>query len=202
MARVIDKEEKRLDIARASIDLFCEKGIAQTTIDEIARSAGVAKGTIYLYFKNKDEIVFAIWDMICTLHVEAFERSITPEMCAKERILAFYHFSAFKEDAQKIMHLYQHFVSSMLIDKTGLYTSYFESFFQKDYDFISECLIAGIHSGEFRDHDVHLLSQSIVLTIKGALIKSKASNQSFDVAQAFLTQHITFLLDNFTRKMA
>ena len=46
MARIIDKEEKRCDIARASIDLFCEKGIAQTTIDEIAKSAGVAKGTI------------------------------------------------------------------------------------------------------------------------------------------------------------
>ncbi|MBK6303399.1 MAG: helix-turn-helix transcriptional regulator [Arcobacter sp.] len=43
---------------------FCEKGIQQTSIDQIAKSAGVAKGTIYLYFKNKEEIVFTIWDIL------------------------------------------------------------------------------------------------------------------------------------------
>ena len=48
MAKIIDKDEKRSDIALASIALFCEKGIQQTSIDQIAKSAGVAKGTIYL----------------------------------------------------------------------------------------------------------------------------------------------------------
>ena len=204
MARIIDKEEKRCDIARASIDLFCEKGIAQTTIDEIAKSAGVAKGTIYLYFKNKEEIVFAIWDMVCTLHVNAFESSIKPEMGAKEKILKFFHFTALfqeGEEAQKIMHLYQHFVSALLIDKTGLYTAYFESFFQKDYDFIASCLHEGIASGEFEEHNVHLLSQSMVLIIKGVLIKAKASNLNFNTAQSLLTEEIRFLLENFTRKV-
>ena len=52
MTRIIDKEEKRCDIALSAITLFCEKGIQQTSIDQIAKSAGVAKGTIYLYFKN------------------------------------------------------------------------------------------------------------------------------------------------------
>jgi TetR/AcrR family acrAB operon transcriptional repressor len=200
VARIIDKEEKRLDIARASIDLFCEKGIAQTTMDAIARSAGVAKGTIYLYFKNKEEIVFAIWDMVCILHVETFERSICPNMSAKDKILAFFNFTAFNEDSQKIMHLYQHFVSAMLVDKTGLYTAYFESFFQKDYDLIAACLHEGIASGEFKEHNVHLLTQSIVLIVKGTLIKAKASNFVFDEAQALLSEEILFLLENFTRK--
>ena len=200
MARIIDKEEKRCDIARASIDLFCDKGISQTTIDEIARSAGVAKGTVYLYFKNKEEIVFAIWDMVCSVHVETFESSIKPHMGSKEKILAFFHFEAFNEEAQKIMHLYQHFVSAMLVDKTGLYTAYFENFFKQDYDFIATCLHEGIDSGEFREHNVHLLTQSIVLVVKGALIKSKASTMNFKEAQALLTEEITFLLENFTRK--
>lgn len=202
MARVIDKEEKRCAIARASIDLFCEKGIAQTSIDEIARSAGVAKGTVYLYFKNKEEIIFAIWDMVCEMHIHYFESILKPEMGAREKILQFFHFSEFhgEEEAQKILHLYQHFVSSMLIDKTGLYTSYFESFFQKDYDFISECLKEGVASKELREHDVHLLTQTIVLAIKGSLVKSKASNLCFKEAQALLTEEISFLLENFTRK--
>ena len=89
MARIIDKDEKRCDIALASIKLFCEKGIQQTSIDEIAKSAGVAKGTIYLYFKNKEEIVFTIWDIISQQHQEAFQQRITENMSTKEKILEY-----------------------------------------------------------------------------------------------------------------
>ena len=204
MARVIDKEEKRCEIARASIDLFCEKGIQHTSIDEIARSAGVAKGTVYLYFKNKEEIIFAIWNMIVEQHMIAFEQRVDSLKGAKEKIMSFFDFAQCGNlfDTQKILHLYQHFVSAMLIDKTGLYTSYFESFFQKDYDFISACLKEGIASGELREHNVHLLTQSIVLVLKGVLIKAKATNMTFVDAQALLSEEILFLLENFTRKPA
>ena len=201
MARIIDKEEKRSDIARAAMEVFCEKGIVFSTIDEIAKRANVAKGTIYLYFKNKEEIIFAIWDMIFSVHLETFERSIKPQMSAKEKILTFFHFTAFEEKSSDIMHLYYHFVGTMLMDETGLYTAYFERFFQEDYDLISMYLKEGIALGEFEDCDVHFLTQSIVFAIKGVLIKAKASSLSFDEMQRLLTLQITFLLDNFTRKI-
>lgn len=202
MARIIDKEEKRCDIARASIDLFCDKGIAQTTIDEIARSAGVAKGTVYLYFKNKEEIIFAIWDMISQLHTQTFETKITQEMSAIEKILLFYNFSECEgiNEHEKILHLYQHFVSSMLIDQTGLYTAYFESFFQEDYDFISQCLEEGVASGELVIDDIPTLSNMLIIIMKGMLVKAKANSLNFDAAQASLTAHLSFLLHQFKRK--
>jgi len=202
MARIIDKEEKKCAIARASIDLFCEKGIAQTSIEEIAKSAGVAKGTVYLYFKNKEEIVFAIWDMIVARHIEAFESSVTPSMSAKEKIVLFYKFSEFanKDEAEKILNLYQHFLSSMLVDNSGLFTTYFESFFILDYDFISSCLEEGRRLGEFEIDDICNLTHTIVLVLKGAAIKAKASNFHFNEAQNFISEQISFLLENFTRK--
>jgi len=43
-----------LDAARQS---FLRHGVAETTVDGIARTAGVAKGTVYLYYKSKDEIL-------------------------------------------------------------------------------------------------------------------------------------------------
>ena len=93
MAKIIDKDEKRGDIALASIALFCEKGIQQTSIDQIAKSAGVAKGTIYLYFKNKEEIVFTIWDIITQQHEESFQKRTTENMSAKEKILEYFNFN-------------------------------------------------------------------------------------------------------------
>lgn len=202
MARVINKEEKRNNIALSCINLFCEKGIQQTSIDEIAKNAGVAKGTIYLYFKNKEEIIFTIWDILTQQHQEAFDKRINFEMSEKQKILEYFNFNDFEEnfDKEQILNLYQNFVSSMLIDKTQLYTSYFESFFQKDYDFISSCFYEGIKKGEFFIDNVEILANTIIMVLKGILIKAKASNLGFYEAQNILTLHITFLLEQFTNK--
>ncbi|WP_333804272.1 TetR/AcrR family transcriptional regulator [Sulfurospirillum sp.] len=202
MARIIDKEEKRCDIALSAIELFCEKGIQQTSIDEIAKSAGVAKGTIYLYFKNKEEIVFAIWDIIAGRHRNAFEKRVKTNMRAKDKILEFYNFSECEEEQNKeqVLKLYQHFVSSMLIDKTGLYTTYFESFFQEDYDFITSALHEGIARGELYVDNIDLLTNTIIMLLKGVLVRAKASNMDFHEAQTTLIKHITYLLDQCTRK--
>jgi TetR/AcrR family fatty acid metabolism transcriptional regulator len=44
-------------ILEAAVKVFAEQGFYQSTISQIAREAGVADGTIYLYFKNKDDIL-------------------------------------------------------------------------------------------------------------------------------------------------
>ncbi len=202
MAKIIDKDEKRCDIALASIALFCEKGIQQTSIDQIAKSAGVAKGTIYLYFKNKEEIVFTIWDIITQQHEESFKKRTTENMSTKEKILEYFNFNECQEefDKEQILILFQHFVSSMLIDKTQLYTAYFESFFQKDYDFISSCLKEGIKKGEFFIDDIDMLTNNIIMLLKGLLVKAKASNMNFDETQNVLSKHIIYLLEQCTKE--
>lgn len=48
---------KENSLLEAAYNLFIEKGINNTAIDEIVRKAGVAKGTFYLYFKDKEDIL-------------------------------------------------------------------------------------------------------------------------------------------------
>jgi AcrR family transcriptional regulator len=48
---------RRGQILEAARQNFIRHGLANTTVDAIARSAGVAKGTVYLYYKSKDEIL-------------------------------------------------------------------------------------------------------------------------------------------------
>ena len=201
MARIIDKDEKRSSIALSAIKLFCEKGIQQTSITEIAKSAEVAKGTIYLYFKNKEEIVFTIWDILSEQHQEFFQKKITENMSAKEKILQYLNFNEFEEnvDKEQVLKLFQHFVSSMLIDETQLYTEYFESFFQRDYDFIYSYLNEGVEKAEFIIDDVDNLTNIIILLLKGLLVKSKVSNMNFSETQNIFTKHLNYLLDNCTK---
>jgi AcrR family transcriptional regulator len=55
-----EKQQRREDIVRVARVLFFEKGFRDTTIDEIARAAELARGTIYLYFENKEEIYVTV----------------------------------------------------------------------------------------------------------------------------------------------
>ena len=54
--KIVDKEAKRLEIMQAAIQVFARNGIVKAKMIDIARAAGVGKGTIYEYFRSKEEI--------------------------------------------------------------------------------------------------------------------------------------------------
>ncbi len=54
------KAERPGEIINAALDLFVEKGYAATRLEEVARKAGVSKGTLYLYFDNKAALFKAV----------------------------------------------------------------------------------------------------------------------------------------------
>lgn len=56
------RQEKRDRIIDASICVFAEKGFRGARISDIARKAGVADGTIYLYFRNKEDVLLVIFE--------------------------------------------------------------------------------------------------------------------------------------------
>ena len=57
---VKDKETRIQEILQAGRQVFFEKGYQATTIDEVAQKAGVAKGTVYFYFGNKDDLYISL----------------------------------------------------------------------------------------------------------------------------------------------
>ncbi|MBW2189483.1 MAG: TetR family transcriptional regulator [Deltaproteobacteria bacterium] len=62
--------DKRARILKAAIKVFAKNGFYATRVSEIAKAAGVADGTIYLYFKNKDDVLVTIFE-------EGIERLLT-----------------------------------------------------------------------------------------------------------------------------
>jgi AcrR family transcriptional regulator len=55
-----EREERMRAIRAAALDLFAAKGFSATRLDDVAAAAGVAKGTIYLYFSSKQDLLEAI----------------------------------------------------------------------------------------------------------------------------------------------
>src|SRR5438105_9344576 len=53
---------KRDAILRAAIDVFADRGYFNAQVADVARAAGVAAGTVYLYFKSKDDLLVSIFE--------------------------------------------------------------------------------------------------------------------------------------------
>ena len=54
------KDARPQELLAAALDLFVERGYAATRLEEVAAQAGVSKGTLYLYFANKEELFKAV----------------------------------------------------------------------------------------------------------------------------------------------
>ena len=60
MPKIVNRDKKRSEIAQKATALLASKGFQATTIQDIADAAGLGKGTIYHYFKTKEEILLVI----------------------------------------------------------------------------------------------------------------------------------------------
>lgn len=69
-------EERRGQIVRAAIKLFSEDGYYTTTIQQIARQAGISTGLIYQYFRDKDDILFLSLKMV----LDTYEKEIPSQL--------------------------------------------------------------------------------------------------------------------------
>ena len=70
-------EDRPREICAAALDVFAERGFAAAKLDEIARRAGVSKGTLYLYFEDKEQLFRAVVRDTVVPNVEVLRTALT-----------------------------------------------------------------------------------------------------------------------------
>ena len=107
------KQEKRKAIMDSAYALFIKKGVSRTSIAEICKNAGVAKGTFYLYFKDKDDILRALTKRIsATILKRAYDKvpADSPSFVESAVIMADYLMDLFNEEPDLVHLLRKDFV--------------------------------------------------------------------------------------------
>ena len=82
-------ENKHQKILKAAIKVFAEKGFYNSRVAEIAKEANVADGTIYLYFKNKDDILISLFEEEFGQIVENARKELEKEKDPLQKISRF-----------------------------------------------------------------------------------------------------------------
>jgi len=165
MARIVDKEQKRRDIALACKDLVVQKGINSLTVSALAKEAGVGKGTIYDYFANKEEIVFEIVNALLEKHDEKFSQEMANEKCTKDKIKKLSEFF-YSDGEYELREIYKEFTAISLMSSKGEILDFQTQNFKKYYEWFEEIIRAGVAKGELIE-DALELSRGLFMVGKG-----------------------------------
>lgn len=91
---------KHQKIINAAVKVIAHNGYHQAQVAKIAREAGVADGTIYLYFKNKEDILISVFHEKMGIFIKKIEKEIEEKQTGKEKLLALIslHFSQLQDN--------------------------------------------------------------------------------------------------------
>ncbi len=173
MARKVDKDAKKREIALSALDIFAKNGLQKSSVDEIAKRAGVAKGTIYLYFGNKEEIALEIWRSLFEGHEAWLDGALKKCKDESSKIVSYIYMGHYDDDfLKKILTLYKDFLASTILEASPHFKEFSIENFNKNIMRIKESLKNGIKSGEFVDVDLDYTAETILYIKNGYLLSA------------------------------
>ena len=164
------KEARPAELMAAALSLFVEKGFSATRLDDVAARAGVSKGTLYLYFDNKDALFKAV-----------IQEGILPVVAENEQIAAQHNGSSF-DLLEKLLNNWWGKIG--LTDFAGIpklmvaearnfpevAQFYYENVICRGRALVGAALERGMASGEFRRMEVETTIDVVIAPILMLLI--------------------------------
>lgn len=146
-------EERPRQILNAALAVFGEHGLAASRLDDIAKRAGLSKGTIYLYFPNKEELFREMVRHTVVTQIEEGERRFqTSSASATDTLVDFMkdYWSYIRSDRFAPMFRLIHAEIHNFPDLAQFYA---EEVVARSHRLISGIIARGVQNGEFRQVD-------------------------------------------------
>jgi AcrR family transcriptional regulator len=181
--KIVDKKKKKKQILLAAMKVFSEKGVKNSRIADIANKADIGKGTIYEYFRNRDEILSEAFDLIMNDMGERIDLVLKETNNPEEKISAVISvtYGALQELSPDLIQIFLDFWSEGIrqtdkskpaINLRSLYSDYRRQ--------LSDILNDGIKQGLFRPMDTTCAASTIMAIIDGLLLQIILDNNVFD----------------------
>jgi AcrR family transcriptional regulator len=157
------KEARPAELLDAALELFVEKGFASTRSEEVARRAGVSKGTLYLYFPSKEELLKAVIQQFLADRIaegaHEIEQADGPTPALMENLLVDWWMRVYDSPAAGVFKL----VISEVRNFPDIAQFYLERVVDPGNALCARLLRRGIERGEFRDVDIDAAVHSILM---------------------------------------
>lgn len=165
-----EKEKKRNKIMQAALKIFSRKGYSPAAVDEVAREAGIAKGTLYLYFQDKEDLFFStimyVFDNLASLMQDNINENANPLEILES--LAYYQLQFFSQN-RDFFGIFQTIINENLL---GIHKRLFAELLKREMellDYESKIVDRGKREGFIRK-DIE--TQDIVISFDGMVEKT------------------------------
>ena len=192
------KDARPEEIVSAALEVFADRGFAATKLEDIARRAGVTKGTIYLYFDSKEALFKAL-----------IRQTIVPVIAQGEAVAQSFTGSA-RELFERLVREYWRLVGEtslvgipklMMAEANNfpeLARFYYDEVVTRGHRLMAGVIQRGVKAGEFRPVNVMLAAKLAMSPLMHAVIARKAfaacMPEGFDV-DSYLNTHIDLYLN-------
>ena len=158
------KQEKLESILTTARKMFARYGLRKTSLDEVARMARVAKGTIYNYFGSKDQVYLEVLRREADEIVERVSSSVAQEISPNDKLTAF---------ARAKFRYMRHAINILNLDREGIEKllpsaeSIRSEFFEREVNIIDSILREGMEKGVFQLKETLLAARAIGYALRG-----------------------------------
>lgn len=181
----IDKDAKKQQIIQAAMQVFSEKGVVNTKMIDIAKAAGIGKGTIYEYFKNKDDIFINLFEMFFSQIEQEIVLILGKNTHPTEKLKQFVSLtvnSLFNKNsnfAEIMLDIWAEGIRerkekiNQILDLRKIYSEY--------RNIISKILQDGIDKGCFKTMDTTLAASLFIGSLDGIMLQWLIQKDLFDL---------------------
>ena len=181
MAIIVDKVQKKRDIALASKKLFIQNSLKDLTVSKIASNAGVSKGSIYDYFENKEEIVFELLNIMLEAYDIIKKRRLLEAQTTKEKVKIFAEFF-YCDETTELRVIYKDFISINLSTPNKKMKAFQTTCVNKYFNWMCEIIQEGIDNKEILPESIHIAKGLFALG-EGMFIAKSTTNTIEDLQQ-------------------
>ena len=175
MAAIAPKEAVKESILDATDRLLARYGYRKMTVDDIAAEAGIGKGTIYLHFTSKEEVVLSHIDRIIERLNSRLREIAESETAAAERLrLMLLTRVLFRFDS--IQHYAQSLNDLLAVLRPGLLARRAQ-YFESEAQIFAHVLMAGRESGELKFDNEHATAHALLQSTNGLLPYSLSTTE-------------------------
>ncbi len=155
--------QTRARILRAAGKIIGRSGYRKATITAIAEAAGVGKATVYLYFKDKQEILTRLVQKEAEVILDSIRRAVEPETTVSARLRAF--ILTRYRSVHSLLRLYNT-TSQVLLEDMPSIAKATADYGEKEIAMVQAMLLRGQHEGELGDFDAHLAATVVTGTLR------------------------------------
>jgi AcrR family transcriptional regulator len=197
------KEARPAEIVAAGLDVFVERGFAATKLADVARRAGVTKGTVYLYFDSKEALFKAV-----------VRETIVPVIAQGEALAQAFTGTA-RELVERLVREYWRLVGEtalagipkLIMAEAATFPEltrfYYDEVVTRGHRLMAGVIERGIKNGEFRPVDVKVAAKLAMSPLMHAVVARRAfascMPEGFNV-QNYLDTHIDLYLHGITKQ--